>query len=118
MTDPPGDDVGPARGARAAAVRLAPEFGAGLPADVEAALHESSGGDRYLDPVAVASLVISAAQFAWTIYIDLKKKSAKPSREVLARRVRVELADRTELEAGVRDRVIDVVVAETVPDVE
>ena len=93
MVDPVVDAEGAARGARAAAVRLAPEFGAGLPVDVEAALHKSAGGDRYLDPVSVSALVVSAAQFAWTIYIDLKAKSAKPSREVVARRVRVELAE-------------------------
>ena len=57
-----------ARGARAAARRLAPEFGVRLP-------------------------------------------------QVVARRVRVELAERTEtgIDPGVRDRVIDIVVAETLP---
>jgi hypothetical protein len=106
---------GPAGGARAAAARLAPEFGDRLPADVEAALHTPAGGggDRYLDPVALAALIVSAAQLAWTVYADLQKRTAKPAPQVVARRVRVELAEHTEIDPGVRDRVIDIVVAET-----
>ncbi len=116
MSDPIVDGEEPARGARAAAVRLAPEFGVGLPGDVEAALHASGqDGERYLDPVALSALIVSAAQLAWTVYMDLRKRTAKPAREVVARRVRVELTDRADIEAGVRDRVIDVVIAETLP---
>ncbi len=118
MSDPAvRDGEEPARGARAAARRLAPEFGDRLPADVEAALHApaDAGGDRYLDPVALAALIVSAAQFAWTMYVDLRKQTATPAPQVVARRVRVELAEHTEVDPGVRDRVIDVVVAETLP---
>src|SRR5690349_5399505 len=110
------DGEGPEWGARAAAWRLAPEFGGRLPADVEAILRASTGGgrdDRYLDPVALAALIVSAAQFAWTVYADLRKRTAKPAPQVVASRVRVELAERTEIDPSVRDRVIDIVVAET-----
>ncbi len=65
MSDPTiVDGEGSARGARAAVARLAPEFGVGLPVDVEAALHTPTGvgGDRYLDPIALAALIVSAAQ--------------------------------------------------------
>jgi hypothetical protein len=105
--------------ARAAARRLAPEFGAGLPADVEAALHTpaGAGGDRYLDPIALAAMIVSGAQLAWTVYVDLRKRSAQPAPQVVARRVRVELAERSEtmIDPDVGDRVIDIVVAEPLP---
>ena len=42
-------------------------------------------------------------------------RSAQPAPEVVARRVRMELAEQTEIDPGVRDRVIDMVVAETLP---
>jgi hypothetical protein len=61
--------------------------------------------DRHLDPVALAGLIVSAG----------RKRSAQPAPEVVARRVRVELAEQTEIDPGVRDRVIDIVVAETLP---
>lgn len=41
MSDPIVHAVAPARVASVAAARLAPEFGAGLPGDVEAVLHGS-----------------------------------------------------------------------------
>ena len=118
MSDPTiVDGEGSARGARAAVARLAPEFGDRLPADAEAALHAPAGArdDRYLDPVALAALIVSAAQLAWSVYVDLLMRTAQPAPGALARRVRVELAERTEIEPGVRDRVIDIVVAETLP---
>jgi hypothetical protein len=61
--------------------------------------------------------LVSAAQLAWSVCADLQKRSAKPVPQVVARRVRVELADQAgaEVDAGVRDRVIDIVVAETLP---
>lgn len=107
----------PARGARAAALRLAPEFGARLPADVEVSLHTPAGepGAQYVDPIALAALIVSASQLAWQIYADIRSRNAKPSPEVVARSVRVQLVDTTEIEPADRDRVIDVVVNETLP---
>ena len=46
-----------------------------------------------LDPIALAALIVSVAQFAWTVYADLRKRTAKPAPQVVARRVRVELAE-------------------------
>jgi hypothetical protein len=80
--------------ARAAAYRLAAEHGRGLPADVEAALHARGSvprPDQYLDPVSLAGLIVSAASLAWTVYADLKTRTAKPAPEVVARTVRVRL---------------------------
>jgi len=104
------------RCARAAAQRLAGEFGDRLTIDVEAALHASSASQqpaRYLDPVSLGGLIVSIATLAWTVYNDLKKKTPQPSRDVVARTIRVQLRDDTELEPAQRDRIIDVVVEET-----
>src|SRR5262245_12107251 len=110
MTDPV------AHIARAAAQRLAAEQGPALPIDVEAALHAPGSTrppDRYLDPIALASLIVSVAGLAWTVYTDLKQRTAKPSPDVLARTIRVRLHDAGGLDEAERDRVIDIVVSET-----
>jgi hypothetical protein len=63
MIDPAAD------AARSAAVILAPDLGPQLPAEVEAALaarDTRQRPDRYLDPVSLASLIVSIATLAWT----------------------------------------------------
>lgn len=76
--------------ARATARRLAPHYGAELKAQVEAALRASEGGespDQFtLDPVALGSLIVSAASLAWTVYTDLRSRAPKPPGEENARR--------------------------------
>ena len=76
--------------ARATARRLAPQYGAELKAQVEAALRASEGGespDQFtLDPVALGSLIVSAASLAWTVYTDLRSRAPKPPGEENARR--------------------------------
>jgi hypothetical protein len=59
-------------------------------------------------------LIVSIATLAWTAYIDLRKKSPTPSREVLARTVGVKLdiAD-VQVDSATRDRIVEVVVTET-----
>ncbi|MGH4024170.1 MAG: hypothetical protein ACRDRV_06245 [Pseudonocardiaceae bacterium] len=104
-------------GARAAAQRLATHYGSGLPAEVEAALH--AGGttqrpQRYVDPISVAGLIVSVAALAWTVYQDLRAKTPEPSPAVVARTVRVQLNNTGELDPAQRDRVIEIVVEETV----
>jgi hypothetical protein len=95
-TDPadPADPVVAA--ARAAAGRLAGQYGTGLAAEVEAVLH--AGGpprrDQYVDLVEVGSLIVSTASLAWSVYTGLKAKTARPSREVVERALRVELRAR------------------------
>src|SRR3954466_4649555 len=82
------------RSARAAAERLAADYGPRLVPDVEAALY-AAGSERrpeqYLDPISLAALIVAAAQFGWQLYQDHKKEAATPSREVVERRIRVEL---------------------------
>jgi hypothetical protein len=106
-----------AQGARAAAGRLSGEFGPRLPVDVEAALHapEAQGApDQYfVDPISLGALLVSVAGLAWKIYQDIKAKSAKePAHDVVERRVRVEI-DAGTLTPEQRDRIIEVVVSET-----
>ncbi|MEV5975127.1 hypothetical protein [Streptomyces sp. NPDC051921] len=111
----PADPV--ARVARAAARRLP---GEGLAADVEAALHGRDGAagrapERFLDPVSLGSLVVAVAGLGWTVYTDLRRRTAEPDRDAVVRRVRVQL-DRADeapaLEPAERDRIIEVVVEE------
>jgi hypothetical protein len=102
--------------ARAAAAHLAAEHGPTLPLDVEAALHARESApqqDRYFDPISLGALIVSIASLAWTVYTDLKKKTPHPSRDVVARTVRVRVQDTGGLSTADRDKVIDVVVTET-----
>lgn len=111
MTDPIGHS------ARAAAQRLAAHYGPGLPADLEAALHARGATqrpERYVDPISLAGLIVSITTLAWTVYNDLRAKTSAPSPAVVARTIRVRLNDTSELDAAQRDRIIDIVVEETV----
>lgn len=47
---------------------------------------------------------------AWTIYTDLRSTTQSPSRDVLARTVRVRLDTANAVDAATRDHVIDVIV--------
>jgi hypothetical protein len=88
MTDPV------AMAARAAAVILAPDLGSNLPNEVEAALAERGAAqrpDHYLDPVALASLIVAIATLAWTIYSDQRAHTADPKPDIIARQVRITL---------------------------
>jgi hypothetical protein len=101
--------------ARSAAVILAPDLGPNLPADVEAALAARGTQQRpnqYLDPLALASLIVGIASLAWTVYTDLKKRTAKPAAEAVARTVRIKLRDSDQ--ADPPDRIVEVVVTETI----
>lgn len=101
---------------RRAAERLA-GLDAGLPAATERLLQGARR--RSLDAgtsVALASLLVSLAQFGWSIYQDhLRQKERSEAREALVRRlrVRVEEPDAARLlPAGERDRVVEIVAEE------
>ncbi|MFE2109829.1 hypothetical protein ACFXAF_28745 [Kitasatospora sp. NPDC059463] len=107
-------------GARAAAQRLTTARTPSLTADVEAALHArgtAARPGRYLDPVALGSLVVAAATLAWAVVKDLRKQTPEPSPEVVTRIVRIQLegteAALASLTPEERQRVIGIVVAET-----
>ncbi|MGH3598772.1 MAG: hypothetical protein ACRDQH_00605 [Pseudonocardiaceae bacterium] len=109
------DPVG--RAARAAARRLASDHGPRLTVDVEAALREQSSNGRpeqYIDPIGLAALIVAAAQLAWSVYIDLRKKTLKPAPEVITQQIRIELDQPRTIEPAERDRVIEIVVDEIV----
>jgi hypothetical protein len=87
-----GSPVG--RVARAAARRLAKHHGSWLAVHVEAALRERGSNGRpeqYVEPIALAALIVAAADLAWSVYADLRKKSAKPAPEVIPWQLRIEL---------------------------
>jgi hypothetical protein len=110
MTDPVAD------GARAAAERLTPDYGSGLAADVEAALHtrgQEQRPERYFDPVSLGALIVSIATLAWTVYTDLKKKTPRPAPDVVARTVRVELRNQGDT-AAPPAQLTEVVVTEVI----
>lgn len=101
------------KAALATADRMAAEHGPQLRTDVLAALHapdHSSG--QYLDPVALASLIVSAATLAWTIYQDLRATKPNPEADTIARRIRLELPTDNNTDPQQRDSIIHIVVEE------
>jgi hypothetical protein len=100
--------------ARAAAQRLQAEAGPGLAAEVEAVLatrDSPSAPPQYVDPVALATLIVAIATLAWTVYADLKKRTAAPPADVVARTIRVTHHDQGQTD--VPDHIIEVIVTET-----
>lgn len=101
--------------ARAAAQQLQAKAGPGLIAEVEAvlAIRESpSAPPQYIDPIALASLIVDISGLAWTVYTNLRKRTAKPSAEVVARTVRITRRDQGQADAP--DHIIEVVVTEAI----
>jgi len=107
MTDPAAD------AARSAAAILAPDLGPTLPAEVEAALDTSQRPDRYIDPVSLATLIVSVATLAWTIYNDQRNRHhSDPPADSIARQVRITLRDQdTALPPGT-ERITEIVATE------
>lgn len=112
MTDPV-DDV-----ARAAAERLATEATPNLLMDVDAALLTLAAEEQretyVIDPISLGSLIVAVATLAHAVYADLRKQTPRPSPEVVARTIRVRVRDSDATDGAQRDRVIDIVVDETV----
>ena len=103
--------------ARATAARLSVQYGHGLAANVEAALHargSQSRPEQYFDPVSLGSLIVSIASLAWTIYTNLKDKTHNLAPEVLARAVRIELRTRINNNMVFHDRVTEIVVTQII----
>jgi hypothetical protein len=115
MTDPV------AIAARAAAAALAPDLSPSLPAQVEAALaarDSQQRPDRFLDPVSLASLIVSVATLAWTIYNDQRTRHDQhtpgpdPQPDVIARQVRITLRDQDiQLPRGT-ERITEIIASE------
>ena len=108
--------------ARNAAARLSGSLDPRLPQFTEAALEQGESrrsAETFLDGstvAALASLVVSAAQLAWTVCQDLRKKGSEPRQDVVVRRIRIQLDTPAALSTEDRqnvDRLIEVVVGET-----
>jgi hypothetical protein len=105
-----------ASAARAAAQHLAADYGPGLAADVEAELYARNSTApklaRFIDPISVAGLIVAIATLAWTVYNDLRTKTANPAPETVARGVRIRLRERGESRRAEADRITEIVVTE------
>ncbi len=109
MTGPAAD------AARLAAAILAPDLGPNLPAEVEAALAARSTGqrpDKYLDPVSLASLIVSIATLAWTIYNDQRDHTPEPPPATIARQIRITLRDQDTPLPESTERITEVIATE------
>jgi hypothetical protein len=110
MSDPVED------GARAAAQRLASQYGAGLAADVEAALDarfSPEPPDQYLDPVGLGGLIVAIATLAWTVYSDLRARRRPVSTEGITRTVQAQLRQTRDLDTARHEEVITITIQET-----
>jgi hypothetical protein len=78
----------------------------------------STAPDQYeAVSIAIATVVISAATLAWTVYRDLRNDRMSLNSDAIARRVRVQIADQhPDIPAHDRNRIIDIVIDETVRD--
>jgi hypothetical protein len=105
---------------RAAATRLAARGEPQAEVEVEAALAAGPNGsrDQYVDPISLGALIVSIATLAWQVYADLKARNGKPSKEVIARRLRIQLQDSEHTSTLDDQKVIDIVVDETIKEGE
>jgi hypothetical protein len=105
-----------AAAARSAAAILAPELGPRLPAEVEAALAARGTRqppDRYLDPVSLATLIVTAATLAWTIYNDQRNRTPEPPPPaMIARQIRITLRDQDMTLPPGSERITEIVATE------
>jgi len=100
--------------ALSAAAQLAPEFPTGLEALVEAELakHGDDTVETFVDPattISLASLLVSAAGLAWTIYRDLKSDRQAPAAQAIERHVSLKLEEQGKAGSEHFRRVVEVV---------
>jgi hypothetical protein len=111
-----GDPI--AAAAHATAGSLAVRYGPGVEAEVGSALQALSAQQRpeqYFDPATLGSLVVSIARLAWTIYVDLRKRSPSPAPETVAREVRIQLREHgDETPTAAADQITAIVVTEII----
>src|SRR5690348_14084544 len=103
--------------ARASARRLAAQYGAGLAADVEVALHARRAAqrpDQYLDPVSVGSLIVAIATLAWTVYADLREKDPDRPPETIAREISIKVSEHNAHDQDGARQITSVVITEII----
>jgi hypothetical protein len=101
--------------ARSAAERLNGRYGPGLPSEVEAVLldTQAGGGPRqYVDPISLASLVVSVAGLAWSIYSDQRSRGPDPAASDLVTAVRSALRSPDHAGPVPQEEIIEIVVTE------
>jgi hypothetical protein len=105
---------------RAAASQLAAQGEPRAVVEVEAALAAQPDGsrDQYVDPISLGALIVSVAALAWQVYTDLKARDGKPPKEVVGRRLRIQLQDSEHTSTPDDQKVIDIVVEETIKEGE
>jgi hypothetical protein len=77
----------------ASAAVLTSEFGPSTEIEVAAALYARSRRDntRHYDPVAIGSLIVSIAAFAWQVHTDHRNRKPNPTREASEQVLRTEI---------------------------
>lgn len=106
-----------AAAARHAAAVLATDLGPGLPAEVEVVLDARESRqrpDRFLDPVSLASLIVSIATLAWTIYNDKRTGASSPPPESIARQVRLSFQDQDSTLPPETERITEIIATEVI----
>ena len=104
--------------AKLAAEALAPKIDPNLAAwtaELVAEEHKGNAPEKFCDPnlvIAAASLLVTAASVAWTIYRDIKKDKpdVEVSEQFVARRVSIKLSERnipTELNGSTQEMIIE-----------
>lgn len=78
-----------------------------------AARHAWHRPDRYLDPISLASLIVSIASLVWTIYNDWHKQhSEPPPPDTIASQIRITLREQDiSLPPGI-DRITEIIATE------
>jgi len=118
MTHPAAD------AARSAATIMAADLGSDLPAAVEAILQASDdhtqSPDQY-DPLAIvglgvgaASLIVSLAQLAWSVYTSQREYTPEPASESIAREIRIILSEQPVPTIAETDRIAEVIITEII----
>jgi hypothetical protein len=105
--------------ARHVAAKLAKTTDPNLPQLVEGVLAdpETKNSAQMFDAaiaIGLASLLVSIASFAWTVYMDLKKSTPKPDKAILARKTRLKFHTSEGIDEATRELLIDAVVEETI----
>lgn len=101
--------------ARSAALRLNARYGPGLPSEVEAVLLDTQaagGSRRYVDPISLASLIVSVASLAWSIYSDQRARGAEPPASDVVTAVRSALHSPDDAGPVPHEEIIKIVVTE------
>jgi hypothetical protein len=104
--------------ARAAARHLSGLYGPRLELDINAALHahrpNAEPARRYVDPVAVAGVIVSIATLAWEIYSSRRSQSERPTAQWLARALRIEHRRRQRSISKTDEEIIEIIAIEII----